>query len=133
MCIRDSVTCVAFTTEEPSEAGKLAELDVLRSVEPNVYALPGSSTRTRLQRAHNIGQRFATLSGEVSSKSDSAGQVRFSNLTLETSSTPEAFICFYCEGSIACWSDPSSSSSVDLPKSARYTPPIAVTLSLIHI
>ena len=129
----EDVTCVAFTTEEPSEAGKLAELDVLRSVEPNVYALPGSSTRTRLQRAHNIGQRFATLSGEVSSKSDSAGQVRFSNLTLETSSTPEAFICFYCEGSIACWSDPSSSSSVDLPKSARYTPPIAVTSTVAGI
>ena len=82
---------------------------------------------------HNIGQRFATLSGEVSSKSDSAGQVRFSNLTLETSSTPEAFICFYCEGSIACWSDPSSSSSVDLPKSARYTPPIAVTSTVAGI
>ena len=128
----EDVTCVAFTTEEPGVAGKLAELDALRSVEANTYALPGFSTRTRLQRAHNIGQRFATLSGEVST-SDSAGQVRFTNLTLETSSTPEAFICFYCEGSIACWSDPSSSSSVDLPKSARYTPPIAISGAVAEI
>ena len=129
----ENVQCVAFATDEPSEAGKLAELNKKRSDVANGYSLPGQSVRTRLQSVHNVGQRFARLSGVVSEKSNATGHVRFTNLTVETSTTREVYVCFVCEGAIGCWSDRTASSGIDLPKSARYAPPIALSTTIRSI
>jgi hypothetical protein len=74
------------------------------------------------------GQNYALLSG-ARAETGSDGVARFANLTVTAASSRFVYLNFYCEGSLASWSDP----TMRPPAAGEpIKPPMAVLPSFVH-
>ena len=126
------VQCVAFSSREANFHHSAASAENARGAPDS----PGAFHEKRqvpsgfvpLSKSHLEGQRLALLEGEVSQRSGADGVARWTNLAVTGSTSEAVFLCFYCEGVVACWSTATEQpTGFTPPKSPRYNPPIMLS------